>query len=525
MSRWWLWGSLVACAPAEPVDTDRSDDGSWRSALYPASWAPGFADADGRALHDFSFAGYRHGAEPPAISGPIVDAVALGADPTGTVDSTAAIQAAIDAASGGVAFLPAGLYRVDGFLEVTASSTVVRGAGPDRTRIAFTRTDGVSDRGMLTFRGSLQLGPDIPLTLDAQPFHTRVRVGSTDGLQIGQAVALGFTITPEFVEEHGMTGIWEVSNGRWRAFFRRTVVGLEPSSGTVTLDVPVRYPALRRDGASLRVETGHLTEVGLEGLALSTAVDWGEAWSSTRTHAALLVGVRDGWVRDVHSFASPLAENTRDRHLRSGGVKVLDSARVTLADLDLRLAQHRGEGGNGYLVEISRSNEVLVRDSAAVGGRHNFIQNWDFGTSGCVWLRTVSAEGRALVSSSSPVGGPGYSEFHHSLAIANLIDDSVVDDGWAAVNRRTFSSGAGHTATASVFWNLRGEGIVRSFQHGHGYVVGTDGLRVEVALDTPDLFRAPEGTAPEDWAEGVGAGADLSPRSLYEDQRARRLAR
>ena len=160
-----------------------------------------------------------------------------------------------------------------------------------------------------------------------------------------------------------------------------------------------------------------------------------------------------------------------------------------------------------------------------MGGRHNFIQNWDFGTSGCVFVRTTSRDGRAMIGATSPVGGVGYSEFHHALAMANLIDDSDVDDGWAAVNRGSFSSGAGHTATESVFWNLRGEGGVRSFQHGFGYVIGTSGLRVETALDTLDLFGAPEGTAPEDWTEGLDLAEELTPRSLYEDQRARRLAR
>lgn len=203
---------------------------------------------------------------------------------------------------------------------------------------------------------------------------------------------------------------------------------------------------------------------------------------------------------------------------------MVDSARVTLADLDLREAQHRGEGGNGYLVEIGRSSEVLVRDSTAIGGRHNFIQNWDFGTSGCVFLRTYSAGGRAMTGPSTGLATVGFSEFHHMLAMANLIDDSAADDGWAAVNRQGFSSGAGHTATESVFWNLRGDGVLRSFQFGHGYVIGTRELRVFTALDSPDLFRATEGTAPEDWTEGVDQGDSLRPPSLYDDQRARRLS-
>ena len=51
---------------------------AWRSSLYPEAWTPGFADADGRFLHDFSAAGYRAGATglPDDPPGPVVDATA-----------------------------------------------------------------------------------------------------------------------------------------------------------------------------------------------------------------------------------------------------------------------------------------------------------------------------------------------------------------------------------------------------------------------------------------------------------------
>ena len=74
----------------------------WRSSLYPADWAPGFADNEGRFLHDFSYAGYRNGEAPlPTVSlESVFDVVQdFGADETGESDSTASIQSAIDAAT------------------------------------------------------------------------------------------------------------------------------------------------------------------------------------------------------------------------------------------------------------------------------------------------------------------------------------------------------------------------------------------------------------------------------------------
>jgi hypothetical protein len=258
-------------------------------------------------------------------------------------------------------------------------------------------------------------------------------------------------------------------------------------------------------------------------MALSNASDWDAAWATNQVHVALFSQVQDCWVRDVVSWESPYPTDARGKHLMSSGVEVLDSRRVTITDTVMENAIHRGSGGNGYLFEISRSNEVLTVDSTARAGRHNFIQNWDFGTSGCVWLRTTSEDSRAYFADWDPVGYAAYSEFHHSLAMANLIDQSVATDGWQAVNRQDESSGAGHSATETVWWNLTGGGYLRSLQVGDGYVVGTDGVDLHVDPDEADFFFSGEGTAPEDWTEGIGDAATLEPASLYEDQLARRV--
>lgn len=514
---------LLGCTAAPIVD--EPDASGWRSALYPEDWVPGMVDAEGRGLHDMSYAGYRYGEEPPDLAGPLFEALTFGADPTGVEDSTEALQAAIDAASvsGGVVHLPEGLYRVDGLLSVRASGVVLRGEGA-QTRLAFTRVEGMTGRAHITLGTGVTHGPDLLLAEDGVARRAAVRLADPGDLAVGDDVALGHVITDAFVEEHAMTGTWTAFNGTWQVFERRTVVDVA-DDGTVTLDVPLRASMRVRDGASLRRETGHVTEVGVEDLAVSTAVEWRAAWAQDRSHAIHLIGVADGWVRGIESFASPLVEGTRDRHLQSGGIRVVASKRITIADSVLGLAQNRGGGGNGYLYEVGQSSEVLTRDCVGEGGRHNFIQNWGFGTTGCVWLRTESRDGRAVVAVDSGFATPGYSEYHHSLATANLVDDSVADDGWQAVNRRDWSTGAGHTATESVFWNLRGEGVLRSAQWGMGYVIGTEGLQVSVDPDDPVLLGGGEHTAPADHLEGLGEGDELLPRSLYEDQRARRLSR
>ncbi|MFT5353373.1 MAG: hypothetical protein ACI9KE_000571 [Polyangiales bacterium] len=505
---------------AEDVTVADAEVPAWRSALYPADWTPEFTAPGGAFLHDFSYAGAFNGERSlPEPGGPRFDVLEFGADAEGSADSGPAFQAAIDAASaeGGVVWVPAGTYQVDETLRVEASNVIIRGEGPT-SQVYFTQSEGMTGRAHLLFAGRGSEGAQTPLIMDGPARQTYVEVESTADLRIGDQVAIGFVITPAFIERHGMTGTWVSFTDQYKHFYRRTIVRIDKDTSRVHLDVPLRDDVLASDGAELRVLSGLLEGVGLESIAFSNALTQDAASSVDRTHAVRMEWVVDSWVRSLTSFASPRGAN--DEHLLSGGLKILNSHRVTVRESELQLAQNRGGGGNGYLFEVSKSNEVLFVDDIGRRGRHNFIQNWDFGTSGIVWLRCQSLDGVAINSGFELVG---LSEFHHSLATANLIDGNVSTDGWSAVNRGNYSSGAGLSAKENVFWNHRG-GRLRSYQYGLGYVIGTVDVNVQTELGGAFLGED-IGTAPEDYVEGRDMGASLTPVSLYEDQLRRRLER
>lgn len=505
---------------ADPATDSATPQLAWRSSLYPEDWTPGFETEHGR-LRDFSHAGYRGGGVdlPVPAASAARSALDHGADPTGATDSTAAIQAAVDAGPGTIWF-PPGRYRVDGQLTVSTSGTVLLGAGSAETTLWFT-SGSLNHSAHLRFAGrpAAILGAD--LTRDVVPEDASVGVAAGSGIEVGDEVWVGITITDAFAADHGMEEYWGFSRGAWRPFFRRTVTAVEAGtdgSEEVHLDVSLPYALGQRDGARIEVVDGYLEGVGLAGVAVTNAVDWETAWSHDQVHAVSFDGVRDAWMRDV---ASEESQDHPGFHLQSSGVLVRNSRRVTLAELNLGHSQNRGEGGNGYLIEVRTSNAVLVRDSTAVAGRHNLIQNWDFGTSDLVFLRTHSAGAEAFTSPTDDRGALACSETHHALAIAVLVDHSTVTDCWKLANRLAFSSGAGHTATESVFWNVQGSGELASLQYGRGYVVGTQGVTVRTeVLDVWDSL----GTQPEDFVEGEGQAESLEPASLYEDQLARRLA-
>ncbi len=527
-------GAGKATSPGgDTADSGGADSGSgggsstWRSSLYPLDWSPGFSTEDGQ-LRDFSTAGYRASEVPlPSPSSEeALNVLDFGADATASADSTTAFQAAFDAADSldgaVVIYVPEGLYRIDGLLRVERSHTVVLGDGADRSQLWFTAAEGADHSAHLLFRGAPAATLSAELLADTTMEADRVQVAEGSGLVPGDEVWVGITITDDFIADHSMEGYWTFSAGAWRPFFRRTVVDVVPNGDgaeAIVLDVTLPYPLTTRDNARIERVEGYLEEVGIVGIGVSNALDWDTAWSRSQVHAVGFDGVRDGYMVDLRSFETP---DQPGYHLQSSGLMVRSSRRVTVADTHLGYSQHRGEGGNGYLFEIRVSNGVLVRDSTAVAGRHNFIQNWDFGASDLVFLRTHSEGAETFTSSTDTRGSTGCSETHHALAIAVLVDQSTVSDCWKMVNRLAWSSGAGHTATESVFWNLTGEGVLTSYQFGRGYIVGTD--LSEVVTEVYDIYES-FASAPEDLHEGAGQAATLEPPSLFEDQLARRLSR
>jgi hypothetical protein len=518
-----------AAAPPDATLPDGAPN-TWRSALYPADWTPAFTAQDGLFLHDFSYAGYHHGQGPLGTQIPalIVDVVKdHAADASGASDATAAVQAAINhvqSSGGGVVLFPKGLYRFDGALKITKSNVVLRGEGPKDSRLYFTKSAGLSFASHITFAPVVTTDGATTLAQDGAVRADNVTVASAGNLAPGDDIVLGHVITDAFVAEHGMTGTWSAFNGTWQPIALRKIVKVEavPAGARVTFDVPLRSPLLVRDLASVKRAKGLMREVGVEHLGLANAVGWAAAWAASQVHVLELDDVSDGWITDVESFSPPSAPTSGSgagAHLQSSGIMVLRAKSFTIEKTRLANAENRGGGGNGYLFEIRQSNEILTRDSDGTNGRHNFIQNWGFGTSGCVWQRVRSSGGDNVISSTLDLGLPAYAEFHHSLATANLFDQSTFDDGLQCVNRGLDSTGAGHAGTENVFWNVSGKGIVRSMQWKTGYVIGTQGVSALVELGGVESI----GTEPRDWLEGQNAGATLGPPSLYDDQLGRRL--
>ena len=535
-----LTGPLVATATPD-------DRGPVRSELYPEHWQPARPDAEGRFLHDFSYAGYGYGAEVPReVPGRVVDVTdpAYGADRTGTQDATAAIQAAIDdvgAEGGGTVLLPAGTYRVlppddsRAVLHVAHDGVLLRGEGAGRTRLYAATAENMRSRAVVL------VGPDrsdwhhwhaaavspgaIALTRDVTAPTRTVHLADVAPLAVGDWVVLAADTTEEWLAEHPVGAEEAWGTGTLEALvLHRRITAVDPDAGTVELDIPTRYPMLRRDGVRLVPVEPPVLGSGVADLALGmrqsdlpgSPDDEDDhdlpGTSGQQAHQAVAIAFNDavdGWVVRVQSYRP--ADNADEVHLLSAGVHVRDARNVTIADTDLRHPQYRGAGGNGYLYHLMGSDS-LVRDAYAEGGRHNYL------------VQAVQATGNVVLDSRA-VDGERATELHRHLSAANLFDNLTLDGDTLEMRYREVSTHA-HSATQSVMWNVSGTDCTRgrlavSQQYGWGYVIGTSGAGDCALVENP----GGQGTEPRDWVELLGEGDRLEPRSLYLDQLDRRHER
>lgn len=521
----------------------------WRSALYPADWSPGLKDAQGRFLHDFSYAGYRCGEVPlPVITANVIDVTQPPylADNTGATDARAAIQQALNdagRAGGGVVYLPAGTYRINvsstanNSLRMNYSNVVLRGAGTDKTFL-FNANSNVRNTNVINIRPlsggdwSSSGTNTVTITSDLPEPTQLIPVSSVTGYKAGDWVIIRSDVTTGFMEEHQMTGLWGTSMAG--PMFYRTVIAVDPNANTLKVDAPTRYSLKKRDNARVYKVTPMLKEVGLEDFSFANRqttlpglgdLDFSKAGTGAyEIHASNFIAFTHAvncWMKKVNTYLP--TENTGDYHLVSNAVVMNRCRFITIDSCYFQKPQYEGEGGNGYMF-ILGGNDCLIKNSRANHARHNF----DFKTmqsNGNVILRCRGENSRLA------------SDFHMHLSMANLFDNFTANRDFLEAKFRpwgTAPSMHGHPTTQSVFWNTIGEAypsgrtsIVESAQFGWGYIIGTRGPASAVKT-TPfagTTSNYPYDSSPEDYKEGIGKGNTLQPQSLYEDQLRLRLLR
>ncbi|WP_167859690.1 glycosyl hydrolase family 28-related protein [Paenibacillus cymbidii] len=540
-------GALPRLAPTA------SATGPWYSSLYPADWYPGYTDAQGRFLQDFSYAGYHRGEDPIPDNPPgktyDVTQAPYNADNTGATDATSAIQAALDDAGdagGGVVFLPAGTYKVkpqgtnDYALLIDKSNVVLRGVGADDTLLYNDETN-MHNRSVVLARPEAYTtyvkwwtetpGEEIDTTLltqDVPEMSTVIPVSSVSSYSVGDWVVLHADVTQDFIDELAMTDYWNPYFEEMT--FYRQVTAIDTVNKTLTIDIPTRFKIKTRDNARVyKSVNASIKEVGVERLGIGMrenltsgtadgdyAVPGTGGYEMHLAHAISYDMVVNGWVRHVQAY-KPAGNTHKDIKLLSSGVNVQYSRNVTVDHCYFGKPEYEGAGGNGYMFRIVRSQEVLVSHSSAKDGRHNYA------------IVGMSASGNVLYDNKTDTARLS-TETHGWMSAANLFDNMrVINTFMTATNHHDSgrsANGQGQTTTQTVFWNTLGDSyqsgqsyIIKSQQYGWGYIIGTRGAANAVQAVTTD-----DGTAPIDFVEGEGEGDTMAVPSLYMDQLSKRLS-
>lgn len=549
-----LSGAMVlSMIPTNIMTKEVGAADTWRSALYPENWQPGYVNSSGQFLHDFSYAGYEKGEKeiPTEMSGLYANVLNYGADSTGKNDSTSAIQSAINAveeAGGGTVYLPEGTYKVKpssseyaSALRIKGSNIIFKGAGEGKTFIRcyaenmrFCQVINVSPNG-----GTWDSADDgkyyyISQDIPSAP-TTTIHLNSVGSLSVGDWIIIRSDRTQSWIDEHGMGGFWyaSVNPTTMGTTFYRQVTSVNTSNNTIEIDIPTRYYMKTRDNARVYKVTPKQRNVGLMNFSIgnkanSNTSGWGEEDYKTSGNGSYNVNnaFLIKFALNVNCFAKNIssyaAENSNGYHMSSNGLDISKTRSLTVENCDFSHPQYEGGGGNGYGMNIC-GQETLIKDCSSTSARHSYSFKYSYTNGNVIYHYT----------STNPKYG---SDFHMYLSMSNLIDNQELNGDYIESNVRPYGGTAGnrhgHTSSQTVFWNTKGNYyksgmsyIIDSRQYGYGYIIGTQGsaTSVKTTSTTMSSTYGTVNTTPEDYKEGIGNGQTLYPQSLYYDQLERRL--
>jgi hypothetical protein len=397
--------------------------------------------AAGSAI-DFSHAGYGGGGVTiPSV--PVIVAIT----PSGA-DDTAVIQDAIEKVSAlpldltgfrGAVVLRTGTYRVNSQLKISASGVVLRG---EKATIIAT---GQSRRTLIFVGGKktdhLFSYKSIVIT-DAPAGSTQLTLASVDNLTAGMRVAIRRPSTKEWIHDLGMdqfTGNFPDIRLNWSPGSRdlvwdRTVVGVDSTSRTATLDAPITTALeARYGGATIQAyeQTGQLHHVGIEGLALCSEYDATNTLDEEHAWIAIQMEyIENAWVRDITA-----------KHFVSAAVWLgTDTKTITIQDCrsEAPISEDAGWRRFGFYVG---GQQVLVQRCVASAARQPFLAG--LGSAGPNVFLDCTAD--------HATGDSGSIE---SWASGVLFDNVKIEDaGLILGNLGEHWQGAGWNAANSTLWN------------------------------------------------------------------------
>jgi hypothetical protein len=323
-----------------------------------------------------------------------------GADPTGVADSKGAFDAAVAAlpASGGVVFVPQGNYRLLSKWSIGKSNVVVRGEGPDKTRLLCAHGDTCIEvityqRGVWqTLAGGYTKTSTNLLVADG----TKFTVGKFAEVQQDNDPSLMYT-QPEWNQTWASNAVGQLFE----------VAGI--AGNHVYLRTPLHYDMRADLNPRIRPQ-GFVTRVGFEDFYIEK-LQSGQNTFLFRNSAYC-------WVRGVESY------HTRGSHV--GNDTTLGNE---YRDSYFHHSFSYGGGGSGYGVEFGlHCTDGLCENNVFDMLRHAMMVH--VGSAGCVFgynysVNPVQGEGETNLNQGWV---PPDISLHGHWAQMNLFEGNVVQE-------------------------------------------------------------------------------------------------
>ncbi len=468
------------------------------------NWSP-----QGR-LSDWSFAGYHSGEAPlptPAVVGNVRD---FGARGDGVTDDTAAFQRAIAATENGALLVPAGRYALSDILHIRKSNFVLRGEGPQKSVLLFTKaleqikplaqattggrpTSGYSWGGGLVWVQGKIGGDDLGLvkTPSARGAHV-IELATPAPVEVGQRIEIRqqdggdkSLLDTLYSGQTGDTAKIEIKRVRTSFVSRVTAV----DGARMTLERPLRTDIDPKWGANARLYTPTVSEVGVENLGFEFPnLSYQGHFTEQGFNPLAFSSASDCWARDLRIFNADSGPFL--------GVSNFVTVQNITFDAD-RAPDKRGHRGHHGL---TMGNDTLLRD---FDYRVKFIHDIsvDHGAAG-----NVASNGRGVDLSF---------DNHRDSPHANLYTNIDIGEG-----SDMYRSGGGnalgkHSAAWSTWWNIRS----KRPQKYPSADFGPDSLNFVGVTSDEKPIADKDGR----WFQPL-APDGLQPADLYEAQLARRLA-
>ena len=340
------------------------------------------ADKNGNCIPDFSYAGYRGG----GVSIPMVTVVKQ-LTPSGS-DDTVAIQNAIkwvganvqpnEQGLRGAVLLRRGVYHITNTLAIYYSGIVLRGEGAYGNGTVLLH-HGTNQWNTISIYGGTVSNVFKTAITDAYvPVGAKqVTVASTEGLSIGQLIAIRCFHTQKWVDTLTQTGFWSPSSFALR--WERTITDIDTTNHVLTIDAPITSQidqgAFFAQGEvhTFQINT-RVNNIGIEDLILMSDYNrsvkdaWGDYCDEKHSDIGIhFIQASDCWVRRVTGFFYYWClVRARDVTYR---ITIEDCAMIDGVSTDT-LNNHTGT--RDYYFALS-GNQMLCQRCYGRYGRHTFV--------------------------------------------------------------------------------------------------------------------------------------------------------